>query len=178
MSRAPAIPSHPTKYGGILFRSRLEARYAALWDLLGLHWEYENLELDSYVPDFLVDVALYPGPDKQPTMPTLIEVKPVWTPEEYETPISKIALSGWTGPAIVVGSTVRKRELFLAKPEYIIGYGHPTVTPKHALPGTREWFPVGWNDTGPAAGQFSFGGTADLTSLWREAGNEVQWRPR
>lgn len=49
-----------TKYGGYLFRSRLEARYAVLFDHLKLQWEYEaedfvlGTHLGRYLPDFKV----------------------------------------------------------------------------------------------------------------------------
>jgi hypothetical protein len=45
-----------TEYCGIRFRSRLEARYAILFDELGLKWEYEKEGFDihgkKYLPDF------------------------------------------------------------------------------------------------------------------------------
>ena len=55
----------PTKYQGVLFRSRLEARWAVFFYELNLHWEYEpqGFTLDDrkdkhpdscYCPDFLV----------------------------------------------------------------------------------------------------------------------------
>lgn len=48
--------SIPTEYGGVVFRSRLEARYAAAFDCYGLKWKYEpqlfDLEGSSYIPDF------------------------------------------------------------------------------------------------------------------------------
>lgn len=51
-----------TAYGGYLFRSRLEARWAVFFDSLGLQWDYEpeGFELKSgrYLPDFRV---VYPG---------------------------------------------------------------------------------------------------------------------
>lgn len=34
-----------TEYGGYKFRSRLEARWAVFFDMLGIKWEYEE-ELD------------------------------------------------------------------------------------------------------------------------------------
>jgi hypothetical protein len=50
--------SIPTTYGGIAFRSKLEARVASLLTHLGLKWEYEpqGYELPSgkYLPDFRV----------------------------------------------------------------------------------------------------------------------------
>lgn len=46
-----------TRYAGRLFRSRLEARYAVLFDALGIKWDYEpeGFVLDDgsrYLPDF------------------------------------------------------------------------------------------------------------------------------
>lgn len=44
----------PTKYKGIQFRSRLEATWAAFFDLLGWKWEYEPCDFDGWIPDFLL----------------------------------------------------------------------------------------------------------------------------
>lgn len=47
-----------TRYAGCHFRSRLEARWAVFFDVLGIEWQYEpeGFELPSgwYLPDFLV----------------------------------------------------------------------------------------------------------------------------
>jgi hypothetical protein len=47
-----------TKYNGILFRSRLEARWAMYFDLLGIEWIYEleGFDMDGvyYLPDFFL----------------------------------------------------------------------------------------------------------------------------
>lgn len=48
-----------TVYGGHRFRSRLEARWAILFDALGLNWEYEmeGFEFEDgtkYLPDFFI----------------------------------------------------------------------------------------------------------------------------
>ena len=48
-----------TKYAGYLFRSRLEAKWAVFFDLVGLKWQYEpeGFVLPNgvqYLPDFLV----------------------------------------------------------------------------------------------------------------------------
>jgi len=54
-----------TKYKGILFRSRTEARWAVYFDAVGLRWEYEKegFKLDDgtwYLPDFwLPDVNMW-----------------------------------------------------------------------------------------------------------------------
>lgn len=50
------IKAIETEYAGCRFRSRLEARWAVVFDHLGIRWEYEpeGLELDGvrYLPDF------------------------------------------------------------------------------------------------------------------------------
>ena len=46
--QAPAI----TEYGGVIFRSQLEARWAAWFDRRGIPWEYEPVRFDRWTPDF------------------------------------------------------------------------------------------------------------------------------
>jgi hypothetical protein len=58
--------SIPTLYNGVQFRSRLEARWARLFDLLGWEWEYEPFDLLGWIPDFIIKG----NPD------ILVEVKP------------------------------------------------------------------------------------------------------
>lgn len=48
------LEAKPTAYKGINFRSRLEARWAAMFDLLGWTWEYEPECDGAYIPDFLL----------------------------------------------------------------------------------------------------------------------------
>lgn len=48
------ITAKPTRYNDRLFRSRLEARYAAFFDLLKINWEYEPFDLKGWSPDFLL----------------------------------------------------------------------------------------------------------------------------
>lgn len=59
-----SIKPIPTKYKGITFRSRLEARWAVFFDALDLQWEYEREGYDLlgvwYLPDFwLADVNMW-----------------------------------------------------------------------------------------------------------------------
>ena len=67
----------PTTYHGYRFRSRLEARWAVYFDVLGARWEYEkegfNVNGTWYLPDFyLVDLECF------------VEVKPhALTPHEF-----------------------------------------------------------------------------------------------
>lgn len=48
------IEAKPTKYKGRLYRSRLEARWAAYLDILGLEYEYEPCDLGEWSPDFRI----------------------------------------------------------------------------------------------------------------------------
>lgn len=57
----------PTQYGGHTFRSRLEATWAAFFDLHHWRWRYEPTDLTGYIPDFTID-SLYG--------PMVVEVKP------------------------------------------------------------------------------------------------------
>lgn len=66
------IRAIPTKYAGVQFRSRLEARWAAYFDLVGLTWEYEPFDFPGWIPDFLVK-----GEDLEHSV--LLEVKPEYT---------------------------------------------------------------------------------------------------
>ena len=81
--------NYPYEYGGEVFRSSVEARWAKTFQELGLGWEYEPLRFDmgteerfdangrsrgsyySYTPDFVVPSLLVPGRDR----PLYIEVK-------------------------------------------------------------------------------------------------------
>lgn len=48
------IGAKPTMYTGHRFRSRLEARWAAFFDLCGWRWEYEPRDLPGWSPDFVL----------------------------------------------------------------------------------------------------------------------------
>lgn len=62
----------PTEYRGTTFRSRLEARWARFFDLIGWVWEYEPFDADGYIPDFVI----------MGKRPLLIEIKPYATLKE------------------------------------------------------------------------------------------------
>jgi hypothetical protein len=90
------IQAIPTIFDGIEFRSRLEARWAAMFHQLGWDWIYEPFDGNGYIPDFLVH-----GP-----RPLLVEVKPAVTADDYEAPWAKIndgLRDDWRGGVLVVG---------------------------------------------------------------------------
>lgn len=67
-----AIAAIPTPYGGIEFRSRLEARVAVLLDNLNIAWEYEA---EGYVIDMAPGAPYYLADFWLPQIQTYIEVK-------------------------------------------------------------------------------------------------------
>ncbi len=69
----------PKKYKGVVYRSTLEARYAAFFDLLGLDYQYEpddvaDVGIMGWLPDFLL---LWWGSDDVAVRLLYVEVKPV-----------------------------------------------------------------------------------------------------
>ena len=76
----------PTLWRGVQFRSRLEARWAAFFTQLGWSWEYEPVDFNGYIPDF---VLKFPNP-------TFVEVKPFFHHADpvIRQAIEKAAASG------------------------------------------------------------------------------------
>lgn len=96
----------PTEFAGARFRSRLEAKWAAFFTAMGWDWEYEPLDLDGYIPDFVLRFK----------RPMLVEVKPIFGSSD---PIArearaKIQNSGWHGQALLVGAGVARDEYGMA----------------------------------------------------------------
>ncbi len=48
------IAAIPTMYNGLQFRSRLEARWAAMFDVCGFRYDYEPMDFNGYIPDFRI----------------------------------------------------------------------------------------------------------------------------
>lgn len=85
----------PTMYSGVQFRSRIEARWAAFFDALKWDWDYEPIDLDGYIPDFVLPFQ---------KAPLLVEVKSaLHLPYELYDHKEKVMRSGWGGEALVVG---------------------------------------------------------------------------
>jgi hypothetical protein len=66
------IPAIPTVYRGRQYRSRLESRWAAFFDLLGWQHEYEPCDLGPWSPDFFLW-------GRRQNDPVFVEVKPITT---------------------------------------------------------------------------------------------------
>jgi hypothetical protein len=89
-----------TEYRGTLYRSRLEARWAATFDLLGIPYCYEPFDFAGYVPDFMLTGQ----------HPALVEVRPVCTKDEFEQVAESIeqrlGVRGWDEDLLILGALV------------------------------------------------------------------------
>lgn len=83
----------PTMFGGIQYRSRTEATWAAFFLELKLVATYEPVDLYGYIPDF--EIAFK-------RRPLLLEVKGSY--EDIDAAKTKLFNSGWEGDAVIVVS--------------------------------------------------------------------------
>jgi hypothetical protein len=100
-----AVTSLRTQYGDILFRSRLEARWAVWMDEVGIKWEYEPVWLETRYGNWLPDFRLEDG--------RWAEVKGVLSPREHERLITLASLvGGHEGRDVVLlGHMPKKRSI-------------------------------------------------------------------
>ena len=175
-----------TKYAGVIFRSRLEAKWAAMFDLLEWSWSYEPADFNGWLPDFVIhgNSLVY------------VEVKPVY--EFPEAVASKLDSSGCQEEMMIIGERGPRLSEDYSRP--FLGW----MTQK--LEGREEQQCSWWDEAmlgrfGSNAGQVGFchatgsyedritgiydGGCfgagilsiGEVERLWREAGNRVRWEP-
>jgi hypothetical protein len=108
-----------TVYKGIRFRSRLEAKWAAFFDLLGWRWAYEPLDLRGYIPDFHLHFK----------NPLLVEVKPALAVKHMEEFTPKLLRSGWDGDFLMVGTQLFESSAFERLPSF--GGYYPPILGLH-----------------------------------------------
>lgn len=174
----PPIQAIPCNYKGVRFRSRLEAKWAAWFDIAGWQWDYESIDLFGWTPDFLIQG--YRGP-------IYAEVKPVWcgTPtDQYRK--AKRSQVRHSADVLLLGLSPA-----LMRGSYAIGVCNEAddgdawdlALGKHGCPGIRlgycsasGWF--GDRITGTSDSR-SGGSCSDAAMrMWAEAGNAVQWSPK
>lgn len=190
----------PTLYQGIEFRSRLEAKWAAFFDLLGWRWEYEPIDGDGYIPDFAIYNELCRVADLPPIY---AEIKPAQTKAAYKAPMAKMR-AGMAevecGELWVLGSSPLPECLKTDRfdKEYSpFALAHTTRN----VYLTRNWVSCcncgKWMDshnahdiTSAPSGMSSFWDdlyycasiknpvTHSIESLWAQATNEVKWKGR
>lgn len=174
------IPSIPTTYQGVRYRSRLEARWAAMFDRMGWEHAYEPIDLAGYIPDFIVYRGCSLGN-------VLIECKPFITADASVVEhCNKIARSGWRQSALVLGAVVDGRGLagrmfcdseapYIAArgtwSDCYLGWFPPIVPPTEPDDVTGYW------DVEPARVNMPALRALELSMMWHEAGNITQWKP-
>lgn len=198
------IRAIPTDYRGRLYRSRLEARWAAFFDLLGWRYEYEPFDFRGWIPDFVIF-----GVEE-----ILVEVKPYSELEEFDVEKIKAAMEKtekWGREILLLGSAIQKSNTqlepedlgsdgkgpaigWLGEFDYVgyffdiaplVRYSIPVENGESDRGSDQDYIGFchgsgGYNDriTGRHAGGFVGGiSWVDTLSLWNLAGNLVQWNP-
>ena len=138
--------STPTKYNHVQFRSRLEARWAAFFDVIERPWQYEPLELPGWIPDFLIEI-----PDKEKLF--LAEIKPIvaWQQFEYGQEGQKIARSRLKTLGTELFDNYDPGMFVLGLSPKTCWYWHPQFIEPMPCDAAFDW-------------------------AWKEAGNITQWR--
>jgi len=166
------IKAHPTRYKNVMFRSRLESRWAAFFDLLAWKWEYEPIDFADWTPDFYVEIPCGHS-ECNPTHDVYAEVKPYRSIKDFEGH----PCSGWLcGEKYSDGG--EGKEVSLGVDAAMMLGINPGVAQiedmSHGAGGgcfdIRFFVPRDGN-VGLYQGSLS-------EELWSEAGSIVQWRPR
>jgi hypothetical protein len=169
----------PTTYAGVEFRSRLEAKWAAFFDLVGWKWTYEPLDYPGWIPDFML-AGVPRG--------ILVEVKP-----EHQWPATEAELGAIVTPheILLIGEAPFLRRG--AEGGDLLGRICDRYT-EDATSGLWQGAEFGRSGTGA----FGFGadfnsfhdrisgihnGTSSIVpdtdraiELWRKAGNTTKWQ--
>ena len=183
-----------TTHNGVRYRSRLEAKWAEFFRLLGWRAFYEPFDLDGYIPDFILH-----GHKQQ----ILVEVKPVSGMDDplFKETTAKIEQSGWQHEALIVSYFLPEADDELCV-GWLAEYYSATVFADENCGGGFGWDFAPFDNGGGRVGfnhlsggycnritGHSDGGhrgictdtsTVHWKSLieiwWRDAGNAVQWR--
>ena len=184
-----------TTYRNILFRSRLEATWAAFFDQLRWEWQYEPFDCDGWIPDFsLKSVMNAPAP-------VLVEVKPITDfcqdtadkidcansahevlllgiAPDFESHQPHNARLGWlrdAGPErrgdgvwddAILGLWSYDQITNRRNPSKLIGFCHAGQSYEDRITGLYDG---SWGDGSLYVD--------DLKPLWAQAKNAVRWRP-
>ena len=183
------IHAIPTKYQGVQFRSRLEAKWAAFFDLLNWRWEYEPFDRAGWIPDFVIFGA---------RQHVLLEVKPTTfkdklfddtkgeienalLPDEEAVIVSYFLPQAECSPEFECVGYLAERNC------YIDGNGNEKLSidwqraPLVERDGSIGFCSEYGHYRDRVSGDYS-GGTwgnvpAEISKRWRTAGNATQWHP-
>jgi hypothetical protein len=188
----------PTKFQGIQFRSRLEAKWAAFFKNIGIIFEYEPFDAAGYIPDFLL----------MGSRPLLVEVKPLQSIQEMVLVLKRTVrkcAAHWQGDIIILGVSPeiqdkQRNDGWESWQNQVAGLmaedsfpDQAALSDRYAI-GIGRWFMCGMcekinilhsmmsYDGRPCGHWMGRGHVGALSPLlihapWREAHNETQWNP-
>lgn len=173
-----SIAAIPTAYAGNAFRSRLEAKWAAFFDLIGWQWTYEPFDTGDWIPDFLIHG------DK----PFLVEIGPCITSADFTAKSAK-PLAHLEHPTLVLGVSPHALTdadefagdyagLLVNEWPEVAAVAFWTITSGGRIQvyQDRSWhYPSGlsWDD----CRHLTLPEMENVKRLWGEAGATVQWQP-
>lgn len=146
------IAAIPTVYKGVQMRSRLEARWAAFFDLCGWQWEYEPFDLNGWIPDFYIK-----------NNRALVEIKPFDIDVSPPRDITDVATK--------IRNALGNQQNAMFESVYLLGLNIRSFWDAN-LPTelSRNGFrPRTLEKDEPLL-------FANLSSLWVQAGNTAQWK--
>jgi hypothetical protein len=87
----------PTTYNNIVYRSRIEAKWAYIFDKLNLIYQYEYIDMNYYIPDFIIST-------KCNTIKNLmVEVKnEIYNEQNYNNYYQKAIDAGCNGTLLII----------------------------------------------------------------------------
>jgi hypothetical protein len=191
-----AFKSIPTRYSNTNFRSRLEAKWAAFFDIVGWRWEYEPFDLNGWIPDFVL---------LGKCQHVLVEVKPVHGPddplfvktvEEINHALPEIIQDADGFPILQKNNETLILSYFLPDVNYCAGakavgwFARDEVgSDGAAVIGSWTATEIGFChesnsfhdriSSGYDGGHISTDWAAEVAdAAWKEAGNKAQWKPQ
>ena len=164
--RCKSIPTIGPR--GLRFRSRLEAKLAFVFDKLGLNWHFEPIDMDGYIPDFLIDNG--------DGSTLLVEVKGTIIFEDLQHYVKKIFESGWKEDFVIIGACAWKEELNQTEKACIGIYGSclsdDQTTDKAFINRSDNRVSISTSLESNAMSYY------DFESIFSDAQNRTQWKKK
>lgn len=196
----------PTVLDAREYRSRLEARWAAFFGLLGWNFEYEPFDCNGWIPDFMLLGKRFwsseEGRDMPANLPTtqiLVEIKPYVNLKDFDTKKIMGSMRGtpyWGKEILLLGSTIfEEYENSIGPALGWLGDFFPEEETEEGKGGYDfEWATFVLHDSlgfchslnsyhDRISGEYCGGHIPtprweDVRRLWNQAGNIVKWYPR
>jgi hypothetical protein len=184
------MSSIPTTYNGIRFRSRLEAKWAYIFDRLGWEWDYEPFDLNGWIPDFVISKcgSLRKQIPYDSVKPLVVEIKPIVHTGNTESSapdyVKKKIEKALDSPYFHKPYSIDAWDKWFAGLQY-----YPLILgthPSHAWVCVPSWcwYQVGahlWRNYDWDTGEIGFAYNPGFwpkngRDIWHDATNKVQWR--